>query len=196
MGHTHQHHPPTHARGARMPAEDLREEHVVIERALSVLEALATGVERGEAVARERVETLLDLLKTFADTCHHGKEERLLFPALLATGAPEARATVDELLGEHEVGRAAVRRMAEGAGRWEEGPARHGFARAAREYVDLLRRHIAKETEGLLPLTERLLPRADQVALAGRFERLEEEVIGPGVHDRLLKTLEGLEQMV
>ncbi len=194
MGHAHHHH---HHHGAgRTAAEDLREEHVIIERALSVLEAFAVAVERGRQVAQERVESLLDLLKTFADKCHHGKEEQILFPALLATKSGDARATVDDLLKEHEVGRAAVRRMSDGVAGWEKPEARRLFAAAAHDYVDLLRRHIAKETEGLLPLSERLLSQPDQLALAGKFEEMEEQVIGHGVHDRLLKTLEALERTV
>ena len=189
MDHIHHHHGAT-----RTAAEDLREEHVIIERALSVLEALALGVEAGKAVPKERAESLLDLLKTFADKCHHGKEEQLLFPALLATKAGEAKTTVDELLKEHEVGRAAVRRMSDGIAGWEKPEARRLFAAAAHDYVDLLRRHIAKETEGLLPLSERLLSQPEQLALAGKFEEMEEQVIGHGVHERLLKTLEGLER--
>ena len=193
MSHMHHHH---HHGAARTAAEDLREEHVIIERALSVLEALALGVEAGKAVPKERVESLLDLLKTFADKCHHGKEEQILFPALLATKADDAKATVDELLKEHEVGRTAVRRMSDGIAGWEKPEARRLFAAAAHDYVDLLRRHIAKETEGLLPLSERLLSQPEQLALAGKFEAMEEQVIGHGVHERLLKTLEDLERTV
>ena len=194
MSHMHHHH---HPHGAtRTAAEDLREEHVIIERALSVLEAFALGVEAGKAVPKERVESLLDLLKTFADKCHHGKEEQILFPALLATKAGDAKATVDDLLKEHEVGRATVRRMSDGIAGWEKPEARGRFASAAHDYVDLLRRHIAKETEGLLPLSERLLSQPEQLALAGKFAEMEEQVIGHGVHERLLKTLEGLERIV
>ena len=192
MGHMHHSH--HHHGKPRTAAEDLREEHVVIERALSVLEAFALGVDTGKAVPNERVESLLDLLKTFADKCHHGKEEQILFPALLATKAAEAKATVEDLLKEHEVGRAAVRRMSDGIAGWEKPEARRLFASAAHDYVDLLRRHIAKETEGLLPLSERLLSQPEQLALAGKFEAMEEQVIGHGVHERLLKTLEALER--
>lgn len=169
---------------------------MIIERALSVLEALAVAVETGREVPKERVASLLDLLKTFADKCHHGKEEQILFPALLATKAAPAKTTVDDLLKEHEVGRAAVRRMTDGIAAWSKPEARRLFAAAAHDYVDLLRRHIAKETEGLLPLSERLLPESEQLALASKFEEMEEQVIGHGVHERLRKTLEGLEQMV
>ena len=169
---------------------------MIIERALSVLEAFAVAVEAGKAVPKERVESLLDLLKTFADKCHHGKEEQILFPALLRTKAGDAKTTVDDLLKEHEVGRTAVRRMSDGIAAWSKPEARRLFSAAAHDYVDLLRRHIAKETEGLLPLSERLLSQSEQLALAVKFEEMEEQVIGHGVHERLLKTLEGLEQMV
>jgi hemerythrin-like domain-containing protein len=86
--------------------------------------------------------------------------------------------------------------MSDGIAGWEKPEARRLFAAAAHDYVDLLRRHIAKETEGLLPLSERLLSRPEQLALAGKFEEMEQQVIGHGVHERLLKTLEGLERTV
>src|SRR3990172_3302524 len=193
MSHMHHHH---HHGAARTATEDLREEHVIIERALSVLEAFAVGVDAGKAVLKERVASLLDLLKTFADKCHHGKEEQLLFPALLATKAGEAKTTVDDLLKEHEVGRAAVRRMSDGIAGWEKPEARRLFAAAAHDYVDLLRRHIAKETEGLLPLSERLLSQPEQLALGGEVEAMEGQGIGHGGPDPLLRTLEDLERAV
>ena len=69
------------------PIKDLKNEHRGIETALRILERVANRF--GQAPDPELVidgEALIDFFRTFADTCHHGKEEQLLFPALEQLG--------------------------------------------------------------------------------------------------------------
>ena len=66
----------------------LRDEHVLILRVADVLERL---VERSEVEGETDFEAFDDSVKfvrLFADCCHHGKEEDLLFPQLEAAGMP------------------------------------------------------------------------------------------------------------
>jgi hemerythrin-like domain-containing protein len=160
----------------------LRHEHQLILRALAVLERAAAGLEGGpgdEALLQETVE----LLRTLADRCHHGKEEAELFPRLQAQGLGHV---LDAFLPEHEEGRAYLRTLG------GPGPAPER-ARAARRYVGLLRDHIEREDEVLFPMVDQILTLDDQEALVRRYEAVEREVMGPGAHDRLLATLDRLE---
>ncbi|HEY6103772.1 MAG TPA: hemerythrin domain-containing protein [bacterium] len=77
------------------------------------------------------------------------KEERCLFPALAKAGVPEAGGPVAVMLEEHDRGRALLRVMESGAAA--------DRARAAREYVGLLREHIDKENGVLFPLADAVL---------------------------------------
>src|SRR6185436_17048913 len=89
----------------------LRSEHEVIQQVLDCLERLA---ERASANARldvQLVERALEFLVTFADRCHHGKEEGILFPALIERGLPSRAGPIAVMLQEHDVGRAATAKM-------------------------------------------------------------------------------------
>jgi len=69
------------------PSEILREEHRVIGHLLDVLRGMSVAVNRGGSIAKEDIETILDVLVDLADKCHHAKEERVLFPVLMR-GSP------------------------------------------------------------------------------------------------------------
>ena len=53
----------------------LKEEHEVIERILKILNVASDRLERGEDVSPEIFKKAIDFIRTFADRCHHGKEE-------------------------------------------------------------------------------------------------------------------------
>ncbi len=126
----------------------LREQHEVILSQLEILEDLAAGTSGHPAAATP----LLDFFVHFADEQHHATEESELFPALRAAGLPSP-GPVDVMLREHELGRGLIARMRAGLA-VDDWPA---FAAAARQYVQLLRDHIAKENEVLFHIAERLL---------------------------------------
>jgi len=164
---------------------ELRNEHEGILVMLDVLEQLAQNLRQGKPVNHHHLEQILDFLRTFADKCHHGKEEDLLFPALEAAGLPRNGGPIAVMLDEHTRGRAAIRAMDEALTRLNAGEAAgQDFAEAALTYVYLLRDHISKENQVLFMMAERLLPETTHAQLAQEFERVEEERIGPGVHER------------
>ncbi len=69
------------------------------------------------------------------------------------------------------------------AGRWSS---------AARGYVQLLREHIYKENNILFVMAERMLSGTEQQELVAAFERVEEDKMGAGTHERLHKLMDKL----
>jgi hemerythrin-like domain-containing protein len=165
---------------------ELRQEHEVILRGLDVLERLADRVTAGQPVKDTTLSELVQLFQTFADRCHHGKEEDQLFPAMRKKGMGGTLAVFVE---EHEEGRGYVRTLASGATDAEK-------VRAARRYVGMLREHIQRENDILFPLADELFSVDEQEALARVYEEVELQVVGPGVHERLLTTLARLDHEV
>ena len=159
---------------------DLRHEHDAILSALQILERMAARAGRGE-VAAEDLSGFLDFLREFVDRCHHGKEEGLLFPALVRAGLAEHGGFIDELHAEHAQSRELVRRMASASAPLQAGE----FASAAAAYASHLRAHIDKENAALFSMAERLLDAPDMEALARAFAEHEEKVIGQGRHEQL-----------
>jgi len=174
-----------HTNAATTPTGVLREEHEVILRALTVLERVGRTMAQGKTVSRETIASLANFFRTFADRCHHAKEEAHLFPALVEHGIPKEGGPIGVMLSEHEEGRALVRTFADG----DTATA----ISAIRRFVILLRDHIAKENEVLFPLSDQVLPQQEQAAMMTAFELAEYEVAGPGVHQQLIAELEQLE---
>jgi hemerythrin-like domain-containing protein len=146
----------------------LRAEHQLILEVASVLErAIDGGGTDGEALGDS-----VAFFRLFADACHHGKEEDLLFPALQAEGMPAEVGPIAVMLEEHRIGREFVGRMAESLPAAETAAGAE-FTDAARGYIDLIRAHIAKEAA-----CKELCSRYDEVC-ARRFEgRTLEELEG------------------
>jgi hemerythrin-like domain-containing protein len=174
--------------------DTLRAEHDTILRMLDAAEQLARRIESGQAVSPDPLEGLLEFFKVFADRCHHGKEEDLLFPLLESKGLPNAGGPIGVMLAEHTQGRELIRRMAQAADRCRAGDqaAAKDWARAAGGYAALLREHIHKENHILFVIAERILTGEEQARLAADFEKLEVEKMGAGTHARLHRLMEEL----
>jgi len=174
------------------------EDHRVIERGLAILEAACDKVEAGEEVPVAVFRQMIDFIRTFADRCHHGKEEDILFTSMEQAGMPRQAGPLGVMLTEHEEGRGYVRGMDEATTRVEAGEtaAWAEVVRNARAYAALLRQHIFKEDNVLYPLAHQVLPAERMAEMLDEFEQAEKERVGAGVHQRYHALLEELERQV
>lgn len=176
--------------------ETLSREHEVIKKILSALEVMAGRVESGGKLDAVSARDAVDFLRDFADRCHHAKEEGLLFPALEERGFSSQAGPTAVMRQEHVLGRgltAAMGKAMEAVEKGDAGAARD-FAGSAREYVALLRSHIDKENGILFPMAAQMLGEKGNLELAGRFDTVEHDDIGPGVHEKYLAVAERLER--
>ncbi len=165
----------------------LRSEHDVILKMLDATDEVGRRLLSGEKVAAEILSELLAFFRLFADRCHHGKEEDLLFPLLEKKGIPRGGGPIGVMLFEHESGRELIQEMDQAASQFQTNPGVYGprWARAAAEYTNLLREHIAKENNVLFRMAENLLTTEEQEKLAQEFEGNEREKLGAGASERL-----------
>jgi len=165
----------------------LRHEHEAILKILGASEEVARRLGRGEQVEQPTLNGLLEFFQLFADRCHHGKEEELLFPLLEKKGFPREGGPIGVMLFEHERGRSLIRQMAEATAAYKSGEKSAGsrWAEAGAGYAALLRAHIDKENNILFAMAERVLTPAERADLAQGFEKLEVEKMGAGTHERL-----------
>jgi len=165
----------------------LRDEHKAISKMLDTAEEVSERLKKGVVISPEILSGLLEFFRTFADRCHHGKEEDCLFPLLEQRGLPREGGPIGVMLHEHGEGRELIRVMGETACQFAGGQKEAGlrWADAALAYVVLLRNHIAKENDILFVMADRFLSEADQTKMVGDFERIETEKLGAGTHERL-----------
>jgi hemerythrin-like domain-containing protein len=176
----------------------LMSEHRVIERVLTAMEKAVEALTKGRAVKPEFFLGAAEFIKGFADGCHHAKEEKVLFEAMVKAGVPKAGGPVGMMLLEHEQGRAFVRSMRAGVEKWQSGheEGRAEVIKAARGYIDLLRAHIYKEDKILFPLADDAILWEEQEQITKDFERIEHEETGEGVHEKYLALADKLEAAV
>ena len=149
----------------------LREEHQVI---LKVVEALDKALNEASPpeLPFELIDRCITFFRLFADACHHGKEEDLLFPELVARGMPDDAGPIAVMLAEHVQGRAFVREMAaafDGAKAGNEASIRSLLANA-RNFIELIRAHISKEDFVLFAMADDLVVGPACAELCQRYE--------------------------
>jgi len=176
----------------------LRHEHDAIVRMLDVSAVVAARLAAGAQVEPEILAQLVEFFRLFADRCHHGKEEELLFPLLERKGLLRAGGPIGVMLDEHTQGRAQMQRMTAAAEAYRNGDANAGqrWASAMNRYATLLRQHIDKENHILFELADRLMTSAEQAEMVAAFERSEIEKMGAGTHERLHALMDQLSATV
>src|SRR3972149_11777112 len=93
----------------KTPTLDLIEEHSGIMLMLSVMKKVTEKLRAGEEVSEEHLNKILEFLTNFADKCHHGKEEDMLFPEMVKN--PANQGLVTELLDEHKTARVYIKNI-------------------------------------------------------------------------------------
>jgi hemerythrin-like domain-containing protein len=174
--------------------EVLMTEHRLIERAIDALVAFADEVRSGATDDRAELGRFVTFIREFADGCHHGKEEAVLFQAMIEAGFPRNGGPIAVMLMEHDHGRQQVAALGMLAGKeapWSAAD-RQRLADAAHGYASLLRQHIHKEDAILYPLAEQRLPPALMDRVNRDCERQDAEKAGSGERERLRRLAEEL----
>lgn len=167
------------------PTEVLIHEHKIIALVLDAAEREAASIRTTGNIHADTIRKMVDFFRTFADRCHHAKEENHLFRMMHERGFPMESGPLAVMLSEHEEGRSRVREIDRLLPLAQKGDqsALNTVARLLSEYAELLRSHIGKEDNVLYPMAENILSQEDMDTLAGIFERVEAEEIGTGVHE-------------
>ena len=167
----------------------LRKEHDAILKMLGATEEAARRLEAGTPVRAETLEGLLEFLRLFADKCHHGKEEDILFKSLDRKQIPrELKATMDELKEEHLYARKLVGRLADAKDRCVRGEtdALRDISECMGKLVEFYPAHIAKEDKRFfLPCMEQFT-RQEQAEMLQEFWDFDRFLF----HEKYRKTAE------
>jgi hemerythrin-like domain-containing protein len=161
--------------------QDLRNEHKAILHVFAIIDKMLSTDTKEYVEIFKFGDELIYFLKTFADKCHHGKEEDYLFKELVAKGIPNEGGPIGVMLREHQQGREYIFLMNKSL----ESKDLINFKVNAVKYRDLMRNHIDKENNALFVMADKVLDDAKQNELFEKFETHEETVIGHGIHEEL-----------
>ena len=131
-----------------LPIGPLMIEHRLMERMVALLKKDGAWMEQERNIHGEFLDTAIDFFKTYADRCHHGKEEDILLRELAGKNmSGEHRRIMEEILEEHRQSRAAVAELEDATARYLTGEreALSEIAENIRFLVGLYSCHIDKE---------------------------------------------------
>lgn len=154
-------------------SEVLRKEHETILFGLSILEHMSELVLASSGYEVDDLKETVDFFRLFADQCHHGKEEEILFPAMVAAGIPNESGPVGRMLEEHDLGRSYIAGMVKAIE--NDNVDKDEFSKNAESYIQLMREHINKENKILFPIGDRKIPVEKHESIRANFKRFEYE---------------------
>lgn len=154
------------------PTQILMEEHQLILSVLDSLEEAAGRLDGGDDIDAEFFLDAAEFVAGFADKCHHGKEEDILFVAMTARDMPRDTGPVAVMLAEHDEGRRYTAGFRTAAEQMKDGDtdAAADIVRNVFGYVNLLREHIMKEDNVLYPMAEQIIPVDTMAKVAEEFQ--------------------------
>lgn len=151
--------------------KDLENDHVHILRLIDIMER----VTKTDAPDISDLESIVSIIKNYADGFHHAKEENILFPRLEEKGFSPHQGPVAVMLAEHIQGREYVKGMAENIKLCREGNKsvlKYVYANMS-GYITLLRNHISKENNILFRMADNVLAPEDHARLLDEYARVE-----------------------
>ena len=169
--------------------DEIRAEHRMKTRLLSLLEGEMEAFARGKRPDFELVRDVIDFLSEWGAKCHHPREEALL--GALAERDPAARKAIGELEVVHGrlAGQLANMATAISSILMEVETSREAFVAMARNYLGRQKDHLAIEENVLLPMAERALSPQEAERLA-RETAPDEECLRLARLGKLLRATE------
>ncbi len=170
--------------------KNLEDDHVHILKLIEVMERLI-GSENPDII---HIESIVDIIRNFADGLHHAKEENQFFPFLAHRGFSLTQGPVAVMLNEHERGRDFVRGMAENIALYKGGNtyALGSIYSNMAGYAELLKSHIGKENNILFRMADNALSESDQQDLLRLFEEAEKSHAGASTSAEYIERIQKL----
>jgi hemerythrin-like domain-containing protein len=177
-----------------LPVDLLMQEHRTIERIITLMKKELARISETQKVNSNFIDTTIDFIRTYADHCHHGKEEGILFREVTKKSPSEEHsAMIKELIMEHVYARKTTHDL-ENATRI----ALNGNPEAVKDVWKYLNdlaefypKHIEKEdTKFFTPVMKYFTPEEQETMLQD-FWNFDRKLI----HHKYAKTIDEMERL-
>jgi len=164
------------------PIGPLMHEHRLIERMIALMHREMERLERGQDPDSRFIDHAVDFIRYYADACHHGKEEEILFREVLAKpGMDETLvALTHRLIREHAYGRKLTAALDHASREHAAG----GDPQSARKIKDTLYRlskfypfHIRTEDRDYFRQVMKFFDKDEMEAMLREFEAVDKRVL-------------------
>ena len=174
------------------PAGPLMREHRLIERMITLMSKELGRVKKDRKVNPALIDIAVDFLRAYADRCHHGKEEDILFRNLgLKPLSAEHKIILDQLFADHAFARATVAELVAAKESYVKGDWKsiQDIESCLSKLVDLYPRHIAMEDKQFFLPCMQYFSIEEQEAMIAEFWEFDRMLIHER-YDRIVKQLE------
>jgi len=176
-----------------MPIGPLMIEHRLIERMVKLMAEELPKMEEKRGVNIGFLSEAIDFIRTYADRCHHGKEEDILFRDLAAKLlSAEHKKVMNELVEEHISARKIVSRLAGAKERYAR-TQKDGFQEmitCLTELVEFYPAHIEKEDKRFFLPVMNYFTRQEKDEMLQEFWAFDKNL----VHEKYRNMVEGYEK--
>jgi len=148
-----------------LPIGPLMIEHRLIERMIAVMAKEIDRVKKKQVADPEFIDTAVDFIRIYADQCHHGKEEKILFRDLEKKAlSPDDKRVMEELIQEHMLGRKLTGKLVSANDKYTAGDAAalKTILATMRQLVDFYPKHIEKEDKVFFKSAMKYLSEAER----------------------------------
>lgn len=157
-----------------LPIGPLMVEHRLIERVIRLIRDLIETIQAEKKEDPAAVEKIIHFIRAYADRCHHGKEEGILFRELGRKAvSPEHKLMMEELVKDHELARKITLSLLEYNAAYQTGQvsALADISVHLRLLVDFYPHHIEKEDkEFFIPVMGYFSPEEKDGMLRAGYE--------------------------
>lgn len=176
-----------------MPIGPLMIEHRLIERMITLLAKEAARIRVSSKVDTDFVVTAVDFIRTYADQCHHGKEEDILFRDLKKKPLSQEHARIlKELEAEHVRGREVVKKLGAARERYLNGDLKAvvEIGQLMQTLVEFYPKHIEKEDRQFFIPCMAYFSAEEQAAMLLECQNFDRRLI----HEKYERSVELLEE--
>ncbi|MFV0519254.1 MAG: hemerythrin domain-containing protein [Lachnospirales bacterium] len=172
-------------------------EHKHIKRMLRIMRKASIDILEGRAIFYEDFTLMIDFVRNYADSHHHGKEEKYLFDKMLVElGLVAEKLIKNGMLVEHDLGRLYIQQLEESLVKVKSGEveAKVDVIANAIGYCNLLTRHIDKEDNVVFTFALKELSSKGIEKFNVECAQYEIQAEKLQIQDKYIKILEDLEK--
>jgi hemerythrin-like domain-containing protein len=176
-----------------MPIGPLMIEHRLIERMIKQLKERSRAFQKNNAVDTLFIDKAVDFIKIYADRCHHGKEEGILFHDLAKKELqPEHKIVMAELVQEHNWARNATKSLVSAKEKYGQGnkTALSEIVKLMAELADFYPKHIEKEDKHFFIPCMNYFSKQEEESMLKEFREFDRNL----VHEKYRMIVEEVEK--
>jgi hemerythrin-like domain-containing protein len=169
-------------------------EHRTIERMINPIKKEIAKISNASKVNTELIDITVDFIRTYADHCHHGKEEGILFRELSKKSLSENHAaTMKELIQEHVYARTITHNLEKAKEDYINGnsDALNDVHKFLNDLAEFYPKHIEKEDKTFFPPSMEYFTPQEQENMLKAFWDFDRKLI----HQKYKKVADEMERL-